>query len=60
MDRTECKTMTIYRPIIVKRNPAWPKYQMFCGQIIRIRSPLEPPECLENGEWREINFEDAA
>jgi len=52
--------MTVDHPITVKCNPAWPKHRMFCGQLIRIRSPLEPPECLENGKWREINFEDVA
>jgi hypothetical protein len=52
--------MTVTRTILVKPNPAWPKYQLFCGQLVRIRSPLETPECLENGKWRQINFEDVA
>ena len=61
MDTTECKrTITVYRKILVPLNPEWPKHQMVCGELLRIRSPLEPPERLENGEWREINFADEA
>jgi hypothetical protein len=51
MDKVKCKTITVYRPITVKLNPAWPKYQMVCGEIFRIRSPLEVPECLIEKKW---------
>jgi len=51
--------MTVTRTIQVKQNPAWPKYRMFCGQLVRIRSPLEPPERLEDKGWQPINLEDA-
>lgn len=50
--------MTICRPIIVKLDPAWPKYQMICGEVLRIRSPLEPPERLGDNGWQTINFAD--
>jgi hypothetical protein len=60
MDRAQCKTITVYRPIIVKLNPAWPKYQMVCGEIFRIRSPLEQPERLTETGWQTLNFADAA
>ena len=48
--------MTVTRKIEVKCDPAWPKYRLFCGMLVRIRSPLEAAECLENGEWREVNY----
>ena len=52
MDKTEpCREFIVYRPITVKLNPAWPKYQMVCGELIRIRSPLEVPECLIEKKW---------
>jgi len=57
MDTTECKrTITVYRPIIVALNPEWPKYQMVCGELFRIRSPLEAPERLENGKWQTLTY----
>lgn len=56
MDKTECKMMTVTREITVKCDPAWPKYRLFCGLLVRIRSPLEEPECLENGKWRTVNY----
>ena len=48
--------MTVTREITVKCDPAWPKYRLFCGLLVRIRSPLEEPECLENGKWRTVNY----
>jgi len=61
MDTTECKrTITVTRPIIVKLNPVWPKYRMVCGELFRIRSPLEEPERLGNSGWQTINFADEA
>ena len=46
MDRTECKTITVYRQITVTLNPAWPKYQMVCGQLLRLKSEQDVIECL--------------
>lgn len=46
MDKIECKTFTVNRQIIVKLNPAWPKYQMVCGQLLRLRSEQDAIECL--------------
>ena len=54
MDKSECRTFTVNRPITVKMNAAWPKYRMFCGILIRIRSPLEAPECLIENKWRDL------
>ena len=52
MDRIEsCREFVVYRPITVKLNPAWPKYQMVCGEITRIRSSSETPECLIGKKW---------
>jgi hypothetical protein len=33
---------------------------MVCGELFRIRSPLEQPERLTESGWQTINFEDAA
>jgi hypothetical protein len=52
MERTEECYMTVYRPIIVKRNPPWPKYRLVCGEITRILSAQEPPERLVDGQWK--------
>lgn len=58
MDRVEsCSEFVVYRPITVKLNPAWPKHQMICGVVIRIRSPLEQPERLTDFEWQTISSE---
>lgn len=61
MDRIKpCREFVVYRPVPVKLNPAWPRHQMVCGELFRIRSPLEQPERLTESGWQTINFEDAA
>ena len=57
MDRTECKHIVVTRQILVPVQE-WPKVAMFCGDIIVLRSPSEPPERLRLGEtqWEKIDF----
>lgn len=43
--------MTIDRPIIVRLNAVWPKHQMICGVVYRLRSASETPECLMEKKW---------
>lgn len=52
MDKDEKRTMTIHRPITVKRNMPWPKYRLMCGEITRILSAQDTPERLADGQWK--------
>jgi hypothetical protein len=54
MDRIEShdqQHMIVTRRILVKRDPAWPRYQLVCGQLKRLLSPDSEIEELGVNGW---------